>query len=465
MIFFSEFVLIAYKKLLKAFYNFIFNVKISRMTEKIKIKFLLLIIIILAAVIAFAGCQKTTLADVDRQGNRWLVLLYKMTDGGDGAQAYELISQVEETLNLEFGNGQKTYAEFAETGSIKDKYKILVRQNRLMEEALIKLKGEEALKEIEGKYSLEKVNGEETPAYDNSHASQYQFAAPQKEVKEEQIVINLTTKEAEIIAKLKEQGYIKNEWAFSFVLKREGWQGKIEPGGYNVSKGMNAWKLADALVNRPYLKWVVLPEGLRAEEIGEKLQEKLSWSNIVKEEFIVNSKEGYLFPDTYLLNLDYTGKETAKRMESLFNEKTTELFKKAAENNILNDTLIILASIVQREAANEKEMPLIAGVIWNRWLKDMNFEMDATIQYALGKQGSWWPIIKVEDYKYDSPYNTYLYKGRPPAPICNPGLAAINAVIFPEKSGYFYYLHDSEGQIHPATTYEEHLANIEKYLK
>ena len=152
-------------------------------------------------------------------------------------------------------------------------------------------------------------------------------------------------------------------------------------------------------------------------------------------------------------------------MESLFSEKTADLFKQATENDILNDTLIVLASIVQREAANEKEMPLVAGIIWNRWLKDMNFEMDATIQYALGKPGSWWPVIKVEDYKFDSPYNTYLYKGRPPTPICNPVLAAIDAVINPEKSEYLYYLHDSEGQIHPAKTYEEHLSNIEKYLK
>jgi UPF0755 protein len=288
---------------------------------------------------------------------------------------------------------------------------------------------------------------------------------PQKEAKEDQIVINLTTTEVEIIAKLKEQGYIKSEWALSFVLKREGWQGKIEPGGYNISKGMNAWQLADTLVNHPYQKWTVIPEGLRAAEIAEKLQEKLGWADTIKAEFLQNSKEGYLFPDTYLFNLDYTGKDTAKRMESQFNEKTAALFKEATEKNILNDTLIVLASIIQREAANEKEMPLIAGIIWNRWLKDMNFEMDATIQYALGEPGSWWPIIKVEDYKFDSPYNTYIYKGRPPGPICNPGLTAINAVLNPEESEYLYYLHDSEGQIHLAKTYEEHIANIEKYLK
>lgn len=295
-------------------------------------------------------------------------------------------------------------------------------------------------------------------------AFQFQFSAPQKGAEEERIVVNLTTTEAELIPKLKEQGYLRNEWAFNFVLKRKGWQGKIEPGGYKVSKGMNAWQLADTLVNHPYQKWMVIPEGLRATEIAEKLQKTLGWTNTVKAEFLLNSKEGYLFPDTYLLNLDYTGKEVAERMENQFNEKAADLFKKAKEKNIRNDTLIVLASLVQREAASVNEMPLIAGVIWNRWLKDMKFEIDATIQYALGELGNWWPIIKPEDYKFNSPYNTYLHKGRPPSPICNLGLAAIDAVINSEETEYLYYLHDNEGQIHLAKTYEEHQANIEQYL-
>lgn len=296
-------------------------------------------------------------------------------------------------------------------------------------------------------------------------AYQRQFGAPQKTAEEERIVVNLTTAETDLIPKLKEQGYIRSEWAFNYVLKKKGWQGKIDPGGYKVSKGMDAWQLADVLVNHPYQKWVVIPEGLRATQVAEKLQKELNWSNLAKGEFLVEAHEGYLFPDTYLLNLDYTGIDVAKRMKSQFDEKTVDLFKEAAEKNIRNDTLIVLASLVQREAANEKDMPLIAGVIWNRWLKDMPFQIDATIQYALGEPGNWWPIIKPEDYKFDSPYNTYIHKGRPPTPICNPGLAAIDAVINSQESEYLYYLHDSQGQIHLAKTYEEHLANIEKYLK
>ncbi|MDP3093641.1 MAG: endolytic transglycosylase MltG [bacterium] len=294
---------------------------------------------------------------------------------------------------------------------------------------------------------------------------QRQFAAPQKTTEKERIVINLTTAEADLTPKLKSQGYIRSEWAFNYVLRKKEWQGKIEPGGYIVSKAMNAWQLAEVLINHPYQKWVAIPEGLRAAEIAEKLQEKLNWSNTAKAEFLLNIREGYSFPDTYLLDLDFTGGDVAKRMESQFNEKTADLFKKAAEKDIRNDTLIVLASLVQREAANDEEMPIIAGVIWNRWLKDMPFQIDATVQYALGDPENWWPAIKPEDYKFDSPYNTYIHKGRPPSPICNPGLAAINAVINSEDSEYLYYLHDSEGQIHLAKTYEEHLQNIEEYLK
>lgn len=293
------------------------------------------------------------------------------------------------------------------------------------------------------------------------------FSAPEKELEMERIVINLGTTEEELIPKLKEQGYIRSEWAFNFVLKTKSWQGKIKPGSYKVSKNMSVWILAETLVNYPYQRWIVIPEGLRKEEIAETAQRGLGWTENTTEEFLTNIEEGYLFPDTYLLqvlNFEDAGKQAAKRMENNFNEKCQVIFKEFKEQNIRNDTAIILASIIQREAANEEEMPLIAGIIWNRLLKPMPLQIDATVQYALGKPGNWWPIIKPADYKFDSTYNTYLHEGKPPAPICNPGLAAIEAVVRDQPSDYFYYLHDSEGQIHPALTYEEHLENIHKYL-
>jgi UPF0755 protein len=292
-----------------------------------------------------------------------------------------------------------------------------------------------------------------------------QFTGPKKKSGIETFVINLITPEEKVIQRLKEEGFIRHEFTFRLVLVVRGWRGKIQPGGYKISKSMKVWEIADILVNHPYQKWVVIPEGLRKEEVVERVAQVLNWKEKEKKEFLKTAKEGYLFPDTYLLNLDYSGEQVAKRMESRFNEMVADLFKEAREKNIRNDTLIILASLVQREAANDAEMPLIAGIIWNRLLKGMKLEIDATVQYALGREGNWWPKIKPEDYKIDSPYNTYLYKGKPPTPICNPGISAIKAVLEPKETEYLYYLHDEKGNIHLAKTYEEHLLNIEKYLK
>ncbi len=292
-----------------------------------------------------------------------------------------------------------------------------------------------------------------------------QFFAPQANAEAERIVVNPNTSQQELLPKLKDQGYIKSVWAFELVLKIKGWNNKIEPGAYYVSKSMNTWKLADVLVNRPSEKWVVVPEGLRKEEIADLLQQNLDLSDQAKKEFIDNGKEGYLFPDSYLLDLSYSGKEVAQRMTSRFNEKAADVFKAATKKNIRNDTLVILASLLQREAANEQEMPTIAGVIWNRLDQKMPLQIDASVQYALGAEGNWWPKITSADYKTDSPYNTYTNKGKPAGPICNPGLEAMKAVVSYQESDYLYYVHDSQGQVHLAKTYQEQLSNIEKYLK
>lgn len=292
-----------------------------------------------------------------------------------------------------------------------------------------------------------------------------QFSAPQARAEAERIVVNLNTPQEELLSKLKEQGYIKSVWAFEIVLKVKGWDNKIQPGAYYISKNMSAWKIADVLVNNPSEKWVVVPEGLRKEEVADLLQQKLGINDEAKKDFIANGKEGYLFPDSYLLDLSYSGKEIAQRMTNRFNEKAADIFKAATRDNIRNDTLVILASLLQREAANEQEMPIIAGVVWNRLEQKMPLQIDASVQYALGAESSWWPKITSADYKTDSPYNTYTNKGKPVGPICNPGLAAMEAVVNYQESDYLYYVHDSKGQIHLAKTYQEQLINIEKYLK
>jgi UPF0755 protein len=293
----------------------------------------------------------------------------------------------------------------------------------------------------------------------------YQFSPSKIGTKQEIFVLPLQVSQDQIVDKLQSEGFIKSKTAFNWILTLKGDRGEIASGGYFLSKNMWAWEIAEILVNHPSQTWVFLSEGLRKEEIAEILENKVNWPEDEKENFLTEAQEGYLFPDTYLIDLDWPGEKIAKRLYSQFEENVADLFQEAESENIRTDTLIVLASLIQREAANENEMPLLAGIIWNRWLGGIPFQIDATIQYVLGELGNWWPIIKKEDYKIDSPYNTYLHKGRPPSPICNPGLAAINAVIHSEDSDYLYYIHDNQGQIHLAKTYEEHLKNIAKYLK
>lgn len=312
------------------------------------------------------------------------------------------------------------------------------------------------------------------------------FGAPQSQAEAERFIVPLNAETEDTIQKLHEQGFIKSEWGFNYARKGK----EIQPGGYKISKNMNTWETAEALAQEPYMKWVVIPEGLRKEQIAELIGDSLGWGQEAKRKWVGNYTamnydeiEGIYFPDTYLLPKDETGLQIADRLQTKFNEKFQPYADKFLEANIKWTTALKLASIVQREAAGKSDMPLVAGILWNRLLKDMKLETDATVQYIRDSQihysktpsdvqlsgytseGSWWTPIKVSDLETPSPYNTYQNKGLPPHPICNPGLDAIDAVLNSTETECLYYLHDSGGQIHCSKTYEGHKTNIEKYLK
>ncbi|KKU03867.1 MAG: Aminodeoxychorismate lyase [Candidatus Giovannonibacteria bacterium GW2011_GWA2_45_21] len=297
------------------------------------------------------------------------------------------------------------------------------------------------------------------------------FSAPEKNAESERFIIALNSNDKEIIERLWSEGFVKSARAFRFALNWN--QGAVKPGAYKISKAMNAWEIAKIFEGSPYMKWVVIPEGLRKEEIAEILRQELGWSEDETRNWITkdttaraNYIEGVYFPDTYLIPTDEASSDVARRLQTKFDEKFATAAKEALTQNIRWPTLLKIASIVQREAAGKTDMPIIAGVLWNRLLKDIKLEVDATVQYARGNTGNgWWAPIKPADKNIDSPYNTYKYKGLPPHPIANPGLDAMNAVLFPEETDCFYYLHDDLGIIHCAKTFEEHKKNIETYLR
>jgi UPF0755 protein len=280
-------------------------------------------------------------------------------------------------------------------------------------------------------------------------------------------VVPLEAKQEEIINRLKAENYVRSTRLLSFFLGLIKFPGSLEPGAYMLSRSMNTIQIADTLLNHPYQKWIILVPGLRVEQTAEKLAKKFGWSSEKTKEFLDNAREGYMFPDTYLLNTDYSGKEFAQRMTSNFNEHfDAQMQKDLLAQDVRNDTAIKIASLIERESGGDSDRAEIAGIIWNRLNKGMKLEIDATVQYALGKPDNWWRSVTGSDMRStDSPYNTYNVKGLPPGPICSPSLSSIKAAVYPAETDCFYYLHDHNKQIHCARTYEEHKENIEKYLQ
>ncbi len=295
------------------------------------------------------------------------------------------------------------------------------------------------------------------------------FGAPQRQAERVQFIIPVGEKGVE--ERMVDEGFIRSAWALHFALQRT--RGNIKPGGYELSKAMDVWEIARVLTYLPALVWVTIPEGLRKEETAEILAAALGWRKEEKEKWVSTYTamkyeyvEGVYFPDTYLIPIAEKPFDTAERLRKNFETKFAPFAEEALAQNIKWDTVVKIASLLEREAAGSLDKPLIAGIIWNRLLQGMRLEIDATLQYARGDMGrGWWAPITPQDKQIDSRYNTYKYKGLPPHPIANPGLAAINAVLHREETDCLFYLHDRQKVIHCAKTYEEHKQNIETYLR
>lgn len=254
----------------------------------------------------------------------------------------------------------------------------------------------------------------------------------------------------EIAATLKQEGLISYPLFFSVYVYQRHWY--LQPGVYKIESKMTPLQIAVMLHDGKVIEYLVtIPEGWRVTQIDEYLAERgiIEKGELTK---IASADEGYLFPDTYRFALDVTPQEIRKLLLENFNQKTADL-------KISRET-IILASIVEREAKFDEDRPKIAGIYLNRLDKGMKLEADPTIQYA---KGSWEPITVASYKNVNSLYNTYLHDGMPPGPICNPGLKSIEAVLYPQKDGFLYFFHKTDGHAVYSATQEEHEANLQKY--
>lgn len=276
----------------------------------------------------------------------------------------------------------------------------------------------------------------------------------------------------QIINDLSSARLVRSRVAFKLTVIRLGLASKIQAGYFKLSPNMNASELAQALTHAYARQFrVTIPEGLRSEEINlllEKAFGKVEGAKYSSTEFatLAKDKEGRLFPDTYDFAPEASASDVLKKMAARFDEVTTEI-----PQDRLNQ-IITLASLLEREASTAKEMPQVAGVIQKRLDAGWPLQIDATIQYALGSVAcrkidcNWWKKdLTRGDLRLNSPYNTYLHPGLPPAPISNPGQDAIKAAASPVITSAWFYLHDLSGKIHFADTIDQHNQNICTYLK
>lgn len=207
---------------------------------------------------------------------------------------------------------------------------------------------------------------------------------------------------------------------------------------------------------------ITIPEGLNVFEVSKLVAKK--FPKIDEKSFLklAEKEEGYLFPDTYLFLPNVSAEEIIKVMKDTFQEKILTLNIDIKDFNKPLTDIIKMASIIEEEARTTETRRIVVGILWTRLSIGMPLQVDASFKYINGKGTS---DLTLSDLKIDSAYNSYLYKGLPPTPISNPGLEAIKATINPIKTDYLYFLSDSNGDMHYAKTFSEHIRNKELYLK
>lgn len=283
-----------------------------------------------------------------------------------------------------------------------------------------------------------------------------------------------------IAFRLEQARLIPDAVSFRDLLIFKGWDTAIQSGDFSLSASMSAFEIARTIqdASSALVRFSIYP-GWRAEEIAAALP--LSGMQIDPQAFLdlvrnpsrlvlpeslkdLDSLEGFLFPDTYSLPRKISAEDLIMILVRRFDQQVTaDLREQYQRRGLTLQQAVTLASIVEREAVVKDEEAMIASVFYNRLAAGMRLESDPTTQYALGYSdawGSWWKTgLTLGDLRIDSPYNTYVVSGLPPAPISNPGLSALQAVAYPAESPYYFFRAacDGSGRHNFSRTYEEHL--------
>jgi UPF0755 protein len=297
--------------------------------------------------------------------------------------------------------------------------------------------------------------------------------------KDEYIYIPTGSSFDDVVNILEKEQILIDVSSFEWLAEIKKYKNNVKPGRYRIKKGMNNNELINLLRSGKQEPVKVVIRGFRnykylAGSLAKKIEsDSLSIIEVFENELIAK-KYGFtpetfitiVIPNTYEFFWNTSAEEFVERMAKEYKKFWTEERKnKAKEIGLSQTEVAILASIVQCETNKTDEMPDIAGVYINRLRKGMLLQADPTVVYAIGDFGI--QRVLQKHLSYDSPYNTYIYPGLPPGPICIPYIHSINAVLNYNKHNYLYFCarDDFSGYHTFAKTLEEHLANARKYQR
>ena len=290
------------------------------------------------------------------------------------------------------------------------------------------------------------------------------------------VVVPAKSTSTQIASILADSGAVPNALMFRIRARLEKGDGKLKPGTYDLTTGMDYLDAIATLEEGTKTVYftVAIPEGWTIGQIARRVQAQTGvraadFERVAKTQaqdpklqatypFLRSNKtpslEGYLFPKTYQVKKGSTAQTIVEQMLTQFGRETDGLDPSfAASAGVSEHGIVTIASIIEREASVPRDRPLVASVIYNRLAKKMRLQLDSTVMYVVGNK-----TLTLDDLKVASPYNTYVAAGLPPGPIASPGLVALQAAAAPTKTTFLYYIMDhKDGSQSFTNTYDEFL--------
>ncbi len=282
----------------------------------------------------------------------------------------------------------------------------------------------------------------------------------------------------EILARLGERGVLAHPLLARLYLTYGLGDPPLKAGEYKFSGEMSAIDVLDVLIRGDVvLHRVTIPEGLSLDETAAHLSaagfgDKQKFLDAMDDPRLISdldpqarNLEGYLFPETYSFAKGTPEREIVARMVGMFRQRFASAIRPQMKPGDSVHEVVVLASIVEKEAKLDSERAVIAAVYRNRLQRGMALFADPTVIYGLERIGRYDGNLRRSDLRYDTPYNTYLHHGLPPGPICSPGLASLKAAVQPADVPFLYFVSRNDGSHVFSRTLAEHNRNVNEWQK